>query len=358
MRLAPLMFVAILVVACGRKGASPEPEPNLPTAEVAAADAFGASGEMVSDVAFWSHPSVAFESLLLSAGEAGLRADRIETGDAIFEIPGRSDAIEVVYAGVGPSATGYLLVSGDGAMRLFRIHQDGAGFDPVALANAAFSASAFCAGGGAAPKVYEIDAGKLSVRALTIVADGAELGAARAIAAAEGATACHVDPLTQAVILVSRDGAIRRVDPANGASFGIALPDRLAPVSSALAIGRDETGAPVIQVALLDGPSATISLFDASDGHALGAVRIKATFDLGAVVTASRIAIGAANYGGVYRDGALAVVTSGDGAPVRLVPWNGVMGALSLAVPAVPDPRAPAGDAPEADVISIDVIEP
>lgn len=358
MRFAPLMIAAVLLVACDRKGAPPEPAPALPAAEVAAADAFGSPGETVTDVAFWSHPSIAFESLLLSAGDAGVRADRIETGEAIFEIPGGSDAVEVLYAGVGASATGYLLAAGDGAMRLFRIHQDGSGYDPVALADAASSANAFCAGGGAAPKLYEIAGGELSVRMLTIIANGAELGAARALAAADNAIGCHVDPMTEAVILVSRDGAIRRVDPSSGAVFGIALPDGLAPVSSALAFGRDEAGAPVSQVALLDQASGKISVFDASDGHALGAVRIKATFDLGAVTAASRIVIGAANYGGVYRDGALAVVTTGEGAPVRLVPWNGVMGALSLAFPAVTDPRAPAGAPPAEDVISIDVIEP
>lgn len=358
MRSAIFPLAAVLIAACSRTEKAPELAPQTPVAEVAAADSFGAEGRRVSDAAFWSHPAVAFESLLLAAGEADVSAYRIETGQEVFKIPVGADGIEVVYAGVGVEAAGYLLAAGDGELRLFQIHPDGTGFEPVALGDAGLRADAFCAGGGDAPAIVAIEGGRPSVRALTISADGADLGPARAPAAIEDAVACAVDPRDDSVIVVSRDGAVRRIDPKTGAVFGIALPVGLSPSSAALAIGRDEAGAPVTQVALLDAASGVISLFDAKDGHALGAVRIKATFDLGAVAAASRIVIGSANYGGVYRDGALAVVTSDGGAPVRLVPWNGVMGALSLPVAAVADPRAPKATVEEDGVISIEVIEP
>ena len=361
MRNSALTALLFLLTACDRKPASPVPDPDVaapPIDEVAAADSYGAEGDSITDVAFWSHPSVAFESLLIAAGAAGVSAYEIETGDAAFEIPGAVANIEVFYSGVGAGAQGYLLSAGDGAYRLHAIFQDGKGSSPVVMANAARPADIYCAGGGAAPKIYEAAAGKLAARTITIVGNGAELGDARAISEIGDIIGCHVDPLSEDVIVAGRDGAIRRIDPKTGAVFGIALPKDAAPSASGLAVGRDEGGVAQGQVALLDSKSGVVSFFDSKDGHALGAVRVKATFDLDAVEAASRIAIGSANYGGVYRDGALAVITSGAGAPVRLVPWNGVMGALSLPVAAAIDPRAPEGPAAEEGVISIDLIEP
>ena len=360
MRLAVPLALAALITACERKPEEPIAVPEAPAAaaEVAAADSYGAPGAGVADVAFWSHPSVAFESLLIAATAEKVTAYAIETGAAAFEIPGGAGEIEVFYAGEGAVAKGYILTASDEAYRLYTIHKDGRGFDPVALANAGSPAKVICAGGGAAPAIYEAAGGKLSARSLAIVARGAELGGPRAIADIEAAIGCDVDPLTDEIVTVSGDGAIRRVDPASGAVLGIALPQDLAPSASSLAVSRSEGGEAQGQVALLDGASGAVSLFDAKDGHALGSIRVKATFDLAAVESASRIVAGSANYGGVYRDGALAVVTSGGGAPVRLVPWNGVMGALSLPVGAAIDPRAPAGAAPEDAVISIELIEP
>jgi hypothetical protein len=361
MRFAAPLALAALLAACERKPEEPIPDPDVKApaaAEVAAADSYGAPGADVADVAFWSHPSVAFESLLIAATAEAVTAYSIETGESVFEIPGGADEVEVFYAGEGAGAQGYLLAAGDGAYRLYTIYQDGAGFDPITTANGVTSASVICAGGGAAPSIYEARGGKLAARALTIVANGAGIGDPRALADIPDAIGCTVDPLTDEIVTASRDGAIRRVDAATGAVFGLALPQDISPSASGLAVARNETGEAQGQVALLDAKSGGVSLFDAKDGRALGAVRVKATFDLGAVESASRIVVGSANYGGVYRDGALAVVTSGDGAPVRLVPWNGVMGALTLPVAAVIDPRAPKGAAAEDDVISIELIEP
>ncbi len=355
--LAALAFLA----ACERKPQKPTPDPDIAapaTAEVAAADSYGEPGDRVADMAFWSHPSVTFESLLLAATPQGIKAYRIETGEAAFEIPGSAISISVFYAGEGPGARGYLLAAGDGAYGLYSIDQDGKGFEPASLSQSAAAAGVFCVGGGPTPILYEAGSEKVSARALTIVANGAELGDARAIADIPEAIGCDVDPLTDEIVTVSRDGAVRRVDPETGAVFGLALPQDAAPSSAGVAVGRSETGEAQGQIALLDSGSGVVSLYDAKDGHALGAVRVKATFDLEAVATASVIAIGSANYGGVYRDGALAVVALGDGAPVRLVPWNGVMGALSLPVATALDPRLPEGDAPEAGVIDIELIEP
>lgn len=360
MRFRAVLLVTAFLAACDRKieTAQPEQAPEAPAvAEVAAADSYGEPGEEVNDVAFWSHPSVAFESLLLAVTDAAIDAFAVETGERVFALEGGADSIAVFYAGAG--SPGHLIAGGDGAYRIFAVAADGKSAAPLGgLIDAGADVPVFCVRSGPAPAVYEIAGGAVAARTLTIVASRAELGAPVRLADAAGAVACHVDPFTDNVITVAGDGAIRRIDAATGTVFGIALPAGLSPVSSGLAAGRTETGDPALQVALLDGATGSVSLFDAGDGHALGAVRVKATFDLTAVGSASQVAIGSANYGGVYRDGALAVVTAGEGAPVRLVPWNGVMGALSLPVLAVPDARTPRGETAEEDVISIEVIEP
>lgn len=359
MRAAAAFLVVAFAAACERKPDGPIPDPDVAApavAEVAAADSYGAPGDAVADVAFWSHPSVAFESLLVAATAESITAYSVETGEPAFTIPGGADTIEIFYSGAG--GQGRLLAAGGGAYRLYAIFQDGKGFNPVAMANEAAPAGVVCAGGGAAPAVYEASGGKLIARTLSILVDSADLGEPRVLADIPDAIGCDVDPLTDEIVTVSRDGAIRRVDAKTGAVFGVAMPQGARPAGSGVAAGRSETGEAQGQVALLDARSGVVSLYDARDGHALGSVRVKASFDLEAVAAASRIAVGSANYGGVYRDGALALVTSGNGAPVRLIPWNGVMGALSLPVAAAIDPRAPAGAPAEEGVISIEVIEP
>jgi len=362
MRLAIAALTILALTACGRKSAPAAAGPDAPPAgvlEVAAADGLGEPGDAVKDVAFWSHPSIAFEGLLFAATESAVKAFVIETGLPAFEIPLRADRLEIIYAGVGVQASGHLIASSNGGYQISRIDQDGKAFARIALAAASSAAAVYCARGGATPAIFEMTAGgEILKRTLTFIANGADLGEPQKIADVPEAIGCHVDPLSDEINIVGRDGAIRRVDPTTGAVFGVAMPKDLAPSSSAFAVGRNESGERQGLIALLDASAGTVSLFDAVDGHALGRVRIKATFDLDAVQSAAVIAVGSANYGGVYRDGALAVVTAGAGAPIRLVPWNGVMGALSLPVPEVVDPRAPLGKPAEEGIISIDVIEP
>ncbi len=115
-------------------------------------------------------------------------------------------------------------------------------------------------------------------------------------------------------------------------------------------------------IAVLEGASGVIRLFDLADGHALGAVRIKSTFDLKAIASAKAIAFGYGNYGGVYRDGILAVVANGEAGaeqpPIRLVPWTGVLAALQLPLGENVDPRDPSPAEADESVIDIEFIEP
>ena len=356
---AALIPLAVLALAACGRGTRTEPAPPAPVdvREVAAADGYGTSGESVRAVAFWSHPSVNFQSLVIAATDQGLRAYNIETGDLIASANAPADDIKITYIGTGPKAEAYAVTRNGDAYEVYSIANDATTLSPLASTGAKAGAGAFCVSGGV---LYEAGADKLVARDISILTGGVVISDAREIASLPGAAACHVDDRTGDVVTISSDGAIKRIDPKTGESFGLAFVAGPRPGPSALfpmmtpEPGNANGGA----IAVLDEASGVISLFDLIDGHALGAVRIKATFDLDAVASATTIAAGYGNYGSVYRDGVLAVVTAGDGAPIRLAPWNGVLAALNLTLGENVDPRSPQAEELKERVIDIEFKQP
>ena len=357
-----LLFSAAAFVAlagCDRAGQPDNFNPTepAPAREVAAADGYGDPGDRVNAVAFWSHPSVNFEGLLFAATDDGVRAYNIETGEALSSanLPD-ADALAVFYDGEGPTAQGYAVARKNRAYAFIAISNVDRSLAPLAVENAASLGAAFCIG---RDTLFELSGDRLVARDIVISAGGVLLQQPRDIATTGPFKFCHVDERSNAVIVIGADGGIRRVDAANGELFGLAFGEAEATASALfLATTAEPQSAPGGAVALLNGGSGVVTLFDLIDGHALGAVKVKATFDLDAIESARSIAAGYGNYGGVYRDGALAFVTNGDGPPIRLVPWNGVLDSLQLPLGENVDPRAPqATDAAES-VISIELIEP
>lgn len=359
MRLTSVALILLALAACERSKKEEPAPPVAPTAEVrevAAADGYGAPGEAVNAVAFWSHPSVNFESLLIAATDEGLKAFRIESGEEIGSAAAPASKVSVFYLGSGAGAQGYAIASGAGAYSVYAIANDAPSLAPLAVTGPAPGAEAFCVNGGV---LYEAGGDRLDARDITILSSGAVIGGARKIADAPGVTACHVDDRTGDIVALSTDGAIKRVDPKTGESFGLAFVSSAATASALFLMTAPEPADPSGgALAVLDGESGVISLFDLVDGRALGAVRIKSTFDLDAVAAAKTIAAGYGNYGGVYRDGALAVVTAGDGAPVRLAPWNGVLDALKQPLGENVDPRAPQAVSETERVFDIELEQP
>ncbi len=359
MRLTAAVLALLAVAACERaKKEEPAPTaPSIEVREVAAADGFGEAGDAVTAVAFWSHPSVNFESLLIAATDAGVKAYSIETGEAVASAVGVVSDISVFYIGAGATAQGYAIARSAGAYSIHAIANDAPALTPLAVSGDAPGADAFCVSGGL---LYEAGSGKLAARDIAIMTGGAVIGDARTVAEAPGVTACHIDDRSGAVITIGEDGAIKRIDPKTGESFGLAFigNGEASATSLFLMTTAEPENAPGGALAVLDSESGVISLFDLTDGHSLGAIRIKSTFDLDAVASAETIAAGYGNYGGVYRDGALAVVTKGDGAPIRLAPWNGVLDALKLTPGENVDPREPQPAAADELLIDIEFKQP
>lgn len=357
MRLISAALTLLALAACERAKKEEPAAPAVEVREVAAADGYGAPGDAVNAVAFWSHPSVNFESLVIAATDAGLKAFSIESGEEIASAAAPASKVSVFYLGSGAAAQGYVIASGAGAYALYAIANDAPSLAPLAVTGPAPGADAFCVSGGV---LYEAGGDRLNARDIAILSGGAVIGGSRKIADAPGVNACHVDDRSGDILTLSKDGAIRRVDPKTGEGFGLAFVAGGAPSASALFLMTtpEPANAPGGALAILDGESGVISLFDLVDGRALSAVRIKSTFDLNAVAAAKTIAAGYGNYGGVYRDGALAVVTAGDGAPIRLAPWNGVLDALKLPLGENVDPRAPQPAAERERVIDIELEQP
>jgi hypothetical protein len=363
------LAVALLALAACERGKNVErAEPAAPAneaREVAAADAYGAPGDAVADVAFWTHPTVNFEGRLLATAGNALVAYDIETGERseTARIDGPAGEIAVFYDGEGAAAQGYALVGGRSEYALFSIDNDGGALSPVTTAMPNEAAARFCVGrrDGAAV-IYEVGDDALAARKIALNPDGgAFIGDVEPFADFDGVKFCHVDDRTGAVIAIGDDGAIRRIDPDTGESFGLAMIEGLIADSTAIllstAVGDEPKSGGAI--AILDGMSGVIRLLDLTDGHALGMVRVKSTFDLEAVSSATAIAAGYGNYGGVYRNGALVVVAAaGDAAPIRLVPWNGVLSALQLPLGETVDPRAPSPAEEDDGVIDIEFVDP
>ncbi len=354
----------LALAACGGpKPAAPDaPAPVIDVREVAAADGYGDGGDNVTAIAFWSHPSVNFESLLLASTDKGLKAFNIETGDQVAMSEGpAAAALAVAYSGTGPAAQGYAVTQSAGAYHFYAIGNDAPSLTPLTTGNPAAGSAAFCVSG---TTLYEAGDNKLTARDLSLTAKTAAIGAARQVASVDGVVACHVEDRSGDVITISKDGAIKRVTPSSGESFGLTLVDGLMADASAVVLTTtpEPESAAGGAIAVLDGKNAIIRLFDLVDGHALGAVRIKATFDLDEIISARTISAGYGNYGGVYRDGALAVVTAGvtagAGAPIRLVPWNGVLAALSLPIGETVNPRDPHPAGKDEGVLSIEFQQP
>jgi hypothetical protein len=81
----------------------------------------------------------------------------------------------------------------------------------------------------------------------------------------------------------------------------------------------------------------------------LNAIEIKASFDVEGVASASALGVGSGNFGAAYRDGVLALATSGDAPSLRLAPYNSVMEALGVKIGPSRDPRGASQESQAAD---------
>lgn len=359
MRLTALVFSLLLFsAACEREEQMSETDvQSVEAVGVTESDVLPGLTAPATGIAFWTHPNVAFNSLMIVANEDGLVSYNIEDGAEVSRIPDLdAQGANVSYIGLGPLAAGVVATFDKeaGAFRFYGIDNASRVFLPIEGGPAIRGALRdFCFGRaltGADPSLFVVQNGAVAVYNLSLDDMGAETPGVAVAAPAEIETPdnisdCAVD--TDGVLLLAaQDGAIYRLAGENSfnapfARGGAQDPGGLAVLAATTSGAAAASG----WIALLDATDGTVRLFDRADGTFAGAVRIVAA--AGAETDAEEpaanpaTAMGAtgANLGGLYRNGAIAIGTGGDAPSIRLIPLNAVRNALSLPESEPVDPR-------------------
>lgn len=345
--------------------------------DVAAIDEFAPNVGALSGLVLWAHPAVPFNGLMIAAGDAGVAALNIEDGTEIARSEGfAATGAALAYLGDGAQAQAYLAVSaaggGQGAWRFYSIDNASRG---LTLLTSAFiddpkTSDGFCLGrapGEDRLMLHQMfptgwKSTPLQVRDGIITADTPSDGAVDG-----GLIKCIADPADGSMLAVAANGDLHRIRPGDSKAptFLVAtniLNARAIGVAVNAAPGDDTpTKEPCCgQIGLLDGAGASVHLFDRTDGHALGAVRLISSFDVAGVEAASIFAFEAGNFGGVYRDGLIALGVEGEDAKIRLASFNSVSDALRLSIGPTFDRRAIHAEPEEDDprVIDIELVRP
>lgn len=347
----------VLLAACGQETQSPPASVEAPEpAAVPAADQLAGLAAPATGIAFWTHPNVAFNSLIIIAGTEGVASYNIEDASEVSTLPGvNAQGAAVSYLGYGPRARGLFATfdADAGALKIHEIDNVTRAFKPVdGDIPVRGAVRGFCFGraaGAEAPTLAVLQRGELT--RYTFHLENATLTASAGVTetAPNDIVSCAVDGEDGAVFVARENGAIHRI-PADGdgalfASASTETPGDLA-VLLEMQTAEDETLFVNGQVALLDRASGVIHVFDRTSSAPLGAVRISESFEISAVDTADAMGAISANLGALYRNGALALgLTDEDSAgAVRLIPVNGVLNALDLDEGT---PIHPRGAAPE-----------
>ncbi|MBI1364807.1 MAG: hypothetical protein GC153_02460 [Alphaproteobacteria bacterium] len=341
--------------ACEKKAppaATAEPPPV--TAQVTAADELGTFHSTINGIAFWTHPKVPFNGLALVATDRALVALNIEDGEEVARIDGlNAKGVSVAYTGYGSDAQGYAAVEIGGkqpSIRIYAIDNATRQLTPV-MSNAIAmgpEARGFCLGGDGSGKgllLHIMRGNGWSTRPIAISGGVATVGSQKSAAFGGGVISCEADDLDTSFFATAPGGVIVHVDK-TGIAGG--SPFARTPVSEPAGIGIAlhglVEGGPTEEccgeVLTLDGEKGAIYVYDHDDGKPLGVVTIKASFDVEGVTKATAIGVGSGNFGGVYRDGVVALGTDGDKPAVRLVPLNSVLDVLKAQFGDAADRRA------------------
>ncbi len=372
MRIAALALAAtLLTISCGRDGGGPaaaengmtQPPAQADAVNVRASDSLPDQAAAPAGIAFWVHPNVAFNSLMIVAGAEGVASYNIEDGEEAARIDGvNAQGAAVSYLGFGPDAAGVLAFfdRAAGAFKLYGIDNVSRAFLPIEGGPAIRGAvRGFCFGRAqdvAGPALFVVQKARLSIFNFEAGEDGVGVANLSVIDAPDDIASCAVD-IDGVVLVASDSGEIFRLDDGAGfdAPFAAAAMTAAADLS-VLAYTAPEGSATAItgQLALLDQASGVVHLFDREDGHTLGAVAIAASDEIESVSAATAMGVTGANLGGLYRNGAIALGVGGDTPSIRLIPLNGAANALTLTLGDPVNPRGMVPQAEEDDAFIID----
>lgn len=353
----PLACIALVIVAaCEQAEESPPPRP-APRVEMPVSDELPGLPTPASGVAFWDHPTLPFNSMLIVAGAQGALAYNIEDGVEAARIDAvAAEGAAVSYAGYGPQAAGVLALfdRAENAFRFYGVDNLSRQFAPLGagLENGLTVDGAvhgFCFGrarGTAAPSLFVLQDGQILIFNFDAAEEGLAPAGEGAIETPEGLASCAVD-IDGVLLAAARSGAIYRIDGPDSfaAPFASAATAEAGDLSIAASTAQGNEGAQEIsgQIILLDKADGAAHVFNRADGAPLGVVTVAATDQLPGVASAHAMGLTAANLGALYRNGVVAyAVTGEDGPAIRLIPYNAVLNALALPEGTALSPRGAA----------------
>jgi len=348
---APLSLAAaalLALAACEQQAPqAPPPEPAPPVG-VAASDELAGLAAPATGIAFWMHPNVAFNSLMIVAGADGLASYNIEDGAEVSRAPGVNfEGAAVSYLGFGPQAAGVVAAfnPGDSAFAFYGIDNVSRSFLPLeATVDIRGAVRGFCFGRGdgvSAPTLFVVQRGKISIFNFDAADEGLAPAGSATIETPDDLAACAVDA-DGVLLAATQTGRLYRLDGDGGfaspfASTAVADTGGLAVISSDAPEGAKP--AAYGQIAVMDKATGALHFLDRADGHALGAVTIAETDEIDGVPAAVAMGATGANLGGLYRNGLIALSVDGEAPSVRIIPINGVHNALTLTAGVPINPR-------------------
>lgn len=352
MRLAALTAFAVLFVfACERAEETPAPEP-APRIDIPVSDELPGLGAAVTGIAFWDHPTLSFNSMMIVANAEGATAYNIEDGLEVARIDGvASQGAAVSYLGLGAQAAGVLALydASESAFKLYGIDNISRQFLPINGGPAIDGAVRdFCFGradGADAPSLFVLQLSRILIFNFIAADAGVAVEGEGVLNAPDNLASCAVD-LDGVLLAATEDGAVYRVDGEN--SFDAPFIQTTMTETGDLVVLatniEDETSQSVSsQIALLDKADGALHVFDRESGTALGVIAVAATDQMPGVETANAMGATSGNLGALYRNGAVAfAVTAEDNSTARLVPYGAVQNALSLPAGTALSPRGKA----------------
>lgn len=350
MRFRALAAFAVFTLAACERADAPVEEPLAapvpgPSVEIPVSDELPGLAAAPTGIAFWEHPTLSFNSMMIVASAEGAAAYNIEDGTEVARIDDiDAGGAAVSYVGRGPEAAGVLALHDRtaNAFRFYGVDNASRAFMPIEGGlEAGFTARGFCFGRAetqTAPTLFVLRSGAISIFNYRAAPEGLALVNEIEIDAAGNLAACAVDR-DGVLIAASDDGVIYRIDGPNAYANPLAEASISQTGGLALLYARlegDTADASVNgQILLFDETDGTIHVFDSNDGTALGVVSASAAAQIAGLSSGSAMGATGANLGALYRNGAIAAGTEIEGeaeatAAVRLIPYNGLLNALSL----------------------------
>ena len=334
---------------------TPAPAPADNIVNVAVTDVIETAG-VKGDIAFWSHPTLAFNSLLLAAGSQNITGFGVESRLDVSSLEVGARAMDVAYIGEGVDARGYLVALSGSSLQLSEIQNATGALSPIAsMESPTISALQEICLSAAGETIRGYGVGTNSMVRITITLEGGMRDISITPSAAPaGPIDCTVDPLSEAAYFLGADGTISRLDGDGNAMVPFSAPHPSGGRSLGLLLKSDDGQTPSPRLIVLGDDTSHLRLLDGS-GDTLGQFKLSASFDYPAVENPSALGVGFGNYGGVYRDGAIALAHD-DG--ISLVPWNAIATALELPIGDGVNPRLLQEPEEEGFVIDIAPIAP